>query len=290
MAGFDALGWRFDVVAAEPAHDAYLHTLFRALAVPSPDGRPADGTYRVTRAAMPDGAGGADGPPQLDLWRDDELVVSARSFSAVVGSLVHDLNRRAIDVSSYLALHAGGVELDGVTVVLPGHMEAGKTTLTAGLVRAGGRYLTDEALALDWDTLTTVPYPKPLSVDAGAQALFPELDPRDGLGEAGVLDQWQVAPERIRPDAVARGGARPTLIVFPRFEAGAAPSVEPVRGGEVLVELAKNTFRFNEHGRRALDRLAVLLAGARAYRLVSGDLAGSIDAVRQLAAGASAAG
>ena len=192
---------------------------------------------------------------------------------------MHDLNRRAINASSYLALHAGGVEVEGVTVLLPGHMEAGKTTLTAGLVRAGARYLSDEAVALNWDGLGVVPYPKPLSIDAGAHALFPDLDPRIGLGEDGVLDQWQVAPERIRPDAVARGGRVPTLIVFPRYEAGATTVLEPVRGGEVLVELAKNTFRFNEQGRRALDHLAVLLAGARAYRLVPGDLAASVDAV-----------
>ena len=44
-------------------------------------------------------------------------------------------------------------------------MESGKTTLTAGLVRAGFDYLSDEAVAFDWDTLDIVPYAKPLSID-----------------------------------------------------------------------------------------------------------------------------
>jgi hypothetical protein len=108
---------------------------------------------------------------------DGERVAGMTTLSAMVDALVHDLNRRVVDASPHLLLHAGGVAGAGVAVALPGHMEAGKTTLTAGLVRAGLGYLTDEALAFDRETLLALPYPKPLSIDPGAWPLFLELAP-----------------------------------------------------------------------------------------------------------------
>jgi hypothetical protein len=101
-------------------------------------------------------------------------------------------------------------------------MESGKTTLTAGLVRSGWSYLTDEAVAFDWDTGRSRPFPKPLSVDPGSQHLFPELarrrrpPPRPMASSNG-----RFPPSMFRPDAVGER-CRAGFASFP-FTAADAP-------------------------------------------------------------------
>ena len=134
-------------------------------------------------------------------------------------------------------------------MALPGQTEAGKTTLTAGLVRAGLGYLTDEALAFDRETLLVQPYPKPLSIDPGAWPLFPSWR-RPSRGKRATT----ACSGRSGHGDPARGAGRfcpAAAVVFPRYEAGADTALAPIGRGEALVELAKNTFRFKERGPRS---------------------------------------
>ena len=212
---------------------------------------------------------------------DEERVAGLTTRSAMVDALVHDLNRRVVDASPHLLLHAGGVASGGVGGGVPGQTEAGKTTLTAGLVRAGLGYLTDEALALDRETLLVQPYPKPLSIDPGAWAFFPELEPPVPDEDGYDCVQWQVPATAIRPESLA-GPCPVVAVVFPRYEAGADTALVPVGRGEALVELAKNTFHFKERGARELDLLAELARGVDCYRLTMGELDQAVDLVAGL--------
>ena len=78
-------------------------------------------------------------------------------------------------------MHAGAIEWRDRVVLLPGVSNAGKSTLVAGLVRAGARYLTDEAACLDHETLVVRPFPKAIALDPGSFPLFeparPVVDP-----------------------------------------------------------------------------------------------------------------
>ena len=144
---------------------------------------------------------------------------------------------------------------NGIGVALPASMESGKSTLTTGLVRAGFSYLTDEAVLLDWETGDVIPFPKPISLDTGSWALFPDLEPHGDLPDGYKRTQWQVAPTGIRPDAMG-APCRIRYFVFPKYTHGATTRLTPLARGEATVELAKNTFRFNERARRSLDALA----------------------------------
>jgi hypothetical protein len=269
---FDALGFAFDVEAEDPRLIAYLERLYE----PFPDPGRADHRY-----AFP--ATTSDGEA-CELRFDEDRVIEAEVVEALVGPLVHDLNRRALDGSEHLILHAGGVVHDGVGIVFPGEMEAGKTTLAAGLVRAGLGYLTDEGVAIDRESLRIHPYPKPLSIDSGAWPLFPELEPDVDLAtDAYKADQWQVPPTAIRPDSL--GHACPVdVIVFPEHVPGGETSVEPLGRAEALIELAKNTYKFNVQERAALDVLAELVRQATCYRLRNGNLDAAVRAVTGLLA------
>jgi hypothetical protein len=223
----------------------------------------------------------------LDL--DGQTLFESDAPEGLVGPFVQHVNRRAIEGCDQLVLHAGGVEVEGVGVVFPGRMEAGKSTLAAGLVRAGLAYLTDEAVAIDRETLVIQPYPKPLSLDPGSWSLFPELEPHADLSSDDYKrEQWQVAPRRIRPGALG-GPCSIGLVMFPRYAAGAETTLEPLRRAEALMALSENTFRFTDHGRADLDLLADVVRGSESHVLTIGDLGRAVELFSSLVgAGASA--
>jgi len=269
---FDALGFGFTVAAEDARLASYVNGLFAALRVPGP----AQHRYHL-------GAAVEGSRSKAALLLDGECVSEAPDPEALVMRLVHDVNQQAVGGSDLLALHAGGVEHGDAAIVFPGGMEVGKTTLVAGLVRAGFGYLTDEAVALDRQTLVIRPYPKPLCLDPGSWPLFPELEPHAELATASYkTEQWQVPPEAIRPDAPA-GPCSVGLVVFPRFEPRAETTLEPIRRAAALVELAKATFGFRDESRVALDLLADLARGADCYRLTMASLDPALELVSRVA-------
>ena len=268
---FDALGLAFSVAC----EDRGLRDRLDEVLGPLASNGPAEHRYELGPAS------GVDPELPFEVRFDEDRVAGLTTKSAMVDALVHDLNRRVVDASPHLLLHAGGVASGGVGVAVPGQTEAGKTTLTAGLVRAGLGYLTDEALALDRETLLVEPYPKPLSIDPGAWAFFPELEPPVPDEEGYDCVQWQVPATAIRPESLA-GPCPVVAVVFPRYEAGADTALVPVGRGEALVELAKNTFHFKERGARELDLLAELARGVDCYRLTMGELDQAVDLVAGL--------
>jgi hypothetical protein len=267
---FDALGFVFRVVADDPRLTWHVGDLFAGLAT----SRREDHRYAFCVTAGP----GAQ-PWQLTL--DGQLMFNAPTAEELVSSLVQHVNRLAVEGCDAVVLHAGGVERDGRGLVFPAAMEAGKTTLSAGLVRAGLAYLTDEAIAIDPRTLLIRPYPKPLSLDPGSWGLFPELEPRADLAsDEYKAHRWQIAPAAIG----AIGGPAPIAVVaFPHYAPGAETELVPMKRSEALVELAKNTFGFAAAPKRALDVLADVARAAECYQFPIGDLDAAVDAVERVA-------
>jgi hypothetical protein len=271
---FHALAHDFRVVAESREVGEYFEELLAAF--PEVDGNVREYRIRVE--------GEADAPGRRFVVElDDDLVVSEESVGTLGGTFVHALNRRAISTDYAVTCHAGGVELDGVGFVFPAHMESGKTTLTAGLVRAGFSYLTDEAVAFDASSRMIEPYPKPLSIDHGSHFLFPELEPAPAPGDdAAPEQQWQVPPDAIRPGAVGRP-CPARYILFPTYREDATTELEELSAATTLVELATNTFEFRDHPRHALEVLAGVVEGARGFRLVVGDLDEACRLIAELA-------
>lgn len=269
-ARFDALGFRFQVLGDDARLIAHVDDLFADLATSGEDG----GHRFVVQATPP-----APETPPFQMTCDGRHLVSSTTREGLVPRLVAHVNIQAVDGCSELVLHAGGVEHVGTGIVLPGSAGAGKTTLTAGLVRAGFGYLTDEAVVVDRADNRIRPYPKPLSIDPGAWNLFPEFEPRAGFPRDDYkTDQWQVPSGAIRDRAV--GVACPIgLVVFPRYAAGAATELAPIGRAEAIVELTHHTIEFREHAREALDLLAEIVRGADCYRLTMGDLHPAVDAI-----------
>ncbi len=199
------------------------------------------------------------------------------------------LNREAVaGAVDRVLLHAGAVRLaGGGLVVLPGQSNAGKSTLVAGLVQAGGGYLTDELIGLTPGTTLVTGYRKAISLDPGSWPLFAEVAP----GSSEPHQEWLVDPTRLHPDALdGDDTGSVSLVVFPRFEAGAVTEAESLSPAQALVELIRHDPAPEPLAAAGFDTLAELARRTPAFRLVTGDLDPAVARVLTLAGSAQITG
>ncbi len=257
---FAALDWHFTVRVDDPTLADEIQLVLAHLAT----SRPAGARYEVTESDN-----------SFALLHDGESITAGPTRAHVLAMLLWDVNRQAVAATPrHLVLHAGAVVVDGQAVVLPAAMEAGKTTLVTGLVRAGCGYLSDELAAVpDPDTtaaLHVLPYPKALSLDPGSWPLFPDAEPppdRHDLSE----NQWLVLPDELRRGAVVDHPVPLAAVVLPAHRPGtttAMQRLEPVAALRALVECA---FDFMERPAEVLPRLARVAERIPVHRLAVGD-------------------
>lgn len=208
------------------------------------------------------------------------LAVAARP-ERLLRFLTSHINRSMVERTApqYVVLHAAAARRAGLTVLLPGDQERGKTTTVAGLLRVGYDYITDEAVAIEPTTLQVLPFPKALSIDHGAWSLFPECRPANGIEG---LTQWQVPSTSLFSRPVSQLAQRPMVIVFPEFVRDARTRASPLSPGAAVRALVESTFHFPDQTARNLRTLAGVVRGATSMRLVMGSLEEAVDAIDEI--------
>lgn len=185
------------------------------------------------------------------LLADGRAIERASAWPPLVGRLLSEVNREAVDGTASFAVHAGAVASDGRVTAFPGASGAGKTTLTAACLLAGFEYVSDEALCVDYARSLVQPYPKPLMLSRDACQLL-GLDTSWGEGEEVAL-----LPDDLGSVAAAGGLQLSRIILLERT--GDPPELVPLPAADGMSALLK--FSFN-HYRRPID--AFRLAGALA--------------------------
>lgn len=264
---YAGLAWGFTVSCDSPALARQVERVFASLATSRPG---PHGSYVLTSPSAAPGSLTLDG--RLLLESDDEYELYAH--------LLWHLNQATIQTTTeQVLLHASAAEVGGRAVIMCAPSESGKTTLVAGLVLAGMRYLTDEAVAIDPVTRWITPFPKALAVDDGSWAVLPSLRPDVPPESAHLVGrQWQVPPSSIGTDCLSPG-AMPGIIVLPRYTRGIRTRLVPVSPGETMVAMLQDTFELTRSPRRDMEVLAAVCAGARGYRLEVGSLTESVELV-----------
>lgn len=267
-----ALGFSFAIRATDPAIGRYLDDAFRQFE----SGEPSRHLYSVVDR-------GEDAIERYELIFDTEHRLKTPNPSLLLSLLLWHVNRQVVGASSgNLLVHAAGAERHGVGWVFPARMESGKTTLVAGLLGSGFRYLTDEAVAIAPDDLRILPYPKALSIDEGSWGTLSHLEPSvDPIVKPYLMSQWHVSPLAIRPDAIA-SPCPGRFVVAPRYQRGATTHLEPMKRSKALTILAENSFNFPEWGSRGLELLRVFVKECACYRLVVGDLDKACELITDL--------
>ena len=260
---FRALGYSFSFQCDEPALTRYLGSLFE------PFETPEDPQCTYAFGAIED-----SGAPNYLLYCDDLMLDNHRRPAVPFATLLWHINRSVVRCSQdRLLIHASAVARGDTGLLFPAAMESGKTTLAAGLVRAGLAYITDETVAIDPGTRLVEPFPRALSVDPGSWGVLADLRPEVPPELAVYVgDQWQIPPLSIRRDAVA-GATTPRFVITPSYRAGARSELQPMSRADAVRVLAEHSFNFQRYGGTGLSLLADIVRRSECYRLEVGDLA-----------------
>jgi HprK-related kinase A len=185
----------------------------------------------------------------------------------------------------YLQLHASSMEVDGVGVIFPGGSGRGKSTLTAGLLAHGWRYLCDEFALIHAETLQLHPFPRAICIKKGSSPVMDALGLRlqggfhsikHTKGRVGFL-----CPVDVRADAV--GGVCPIrYVIFPQYVAGAVPTLKPIGRAEAAFALHEVCWNLLSCRALGLDVLADMVRGAMCYRLTCGEIRATCQLVGEL--------
>lgn len=257
-------------VAAEPESEA--------------EASEAGGPQWILRLVAPERSGALapvhvwEGPPGAGLQ-----ALGEQTPEGVLGRLCYQL---AWWSDRGLVFHAAAVCCRGRGLLLPGTMEAGKTTLAAWLAARGCAYMSDELVCVPagetggetGEETVVHAFTRPLNLRTGGlaalRAALPGMLP-DGLeAPAGCPggDNMLLPPERlggVRPQSVAPLGA----VVFPGYAPGAALSfvpLAPAAAGLALMQCLINGRNLPQHGFPAVARLARRVG---AWRLTYGSFA-----------------
>lgn len=268
-----ALGFEFGIRASTEEVGGYLGTLFEPFE--------AEGEPRRVYSFLDE----PDQDMRYTVYFDGEHIVSSVDAAGAMRHLQWDVNERVIAPNrDYLLVHAATAAADdGRAVILPAAMESGKTTLVSGLVRAGFRYLSDEAAAVDPRSGLLHAYAKALTIDEGSWEVLSDLRPRlPAALEPFAHEQWYVPADAIRPGAVAPT-ARPAFVVAPRYEREGRTELLPLSRAQALQTLVENAFNFRLFdGRTALFALADVVRRTDCYRLTVADLTEACELLLEL--------
>ena len=212
----------------------------------------------------------------------DGLLISSDKKDDVLNLLFWHVNAETFwQTGDFLLLHAGSVVSPaGQGILLPGEAGSGKTTLTAGLVRAGFGYLSDEAGVIDPVTGRLHPYPKTLNLKRGSFRLFSGPKASDGLDPV-IAGRWYLRPDEIRPGAVG-GPCELRFVIAPRYREGAPTELIRTSKAETIRDLWDSVWGLHRYGPRALHLLAQVMRRADGYRLLFGDLDEGVRAIGRL--------
>jgi hypothetical protein len=242
----------------------------------------------------------AAGPPDVSyaLWRDEEAGAWRITFrcaqdeaSVLQGNLLDAIDYvewhlcdRAIGLrGDLLHIHGAALAGPGRSLLLPGRSGIGKTTLALALALDGMRLLSDDVVFLRPETWVPEAFPRAFHVHddtlSQLRAMGLLYAPENRIGDRlciSVLGPWRTSP-----------GPPLGYIVFPRLDLARRPTLERITAAEATLELlrySKNLGAFPRHG---LDLVSTLLERVECVVLWrNDDLAGSVDLVRTLVAGA----
>jgi len=170
----------------------------------------------------------------------------------------------------YLIVHAAVVEKNGRAAILPAPPGSGKSTLCAALVGRGGwRLLSDELTMIRLDDGLLVPLPRPISLKNASIDIIRAYLP-DATLSRPVTDTTKgtVAHMKAPGASVARAAdtAQPGWVIFPRYQAEAALTAQPLARADTFMELAANCFNYSLLAADGFDALAGVVEQAPGWR------------------------
>jgi hypothetical protein len=196
-------------------------------------------------------------------YRDGKLLGGGDTWADAFGSMMANINRRAIDEYTGFALHAGVVATSGRAIAFPADSGGGKSTFTAACLQAGFDYVSDEALCIDVDIGAVKAYPKPLGLSAWSRQ---RLGIEEGsLAFPAARNEGMVAPADLGA-SIATDPIELSHFVIPEYGKSGTSLVE-APGHVAMATLIEYSFNHYRHGERAFTLAAQLANQVDVWRL-----------------------
>lgn len=174
-----------------------------------------------------------------------------------------------------LVLHAACVARDDRAVILPAPPGSGKSTLCAALVNRGWRLLSDELTLVDFQAGRVWGLARPVNLKNASIDVIRRFAP-DALLTQPVHDTAKGTVALMAPPAasVQAGSrpARPCWMVLPKYEAGAAATLEPMPRGQAFLQIADNAMNYAVLGRQGFETVGELTARCEHFSFRYGNL------------------
>jgi hypothetical protein len=219
--------------------------------------------------------------------RDGQALVRGSVPATILEFVLWDVSRNAIgSAHGFFSVHAAAASWRGRGILLPAPPDSGKSTLVAGLTKAGCAYLTDEAALIDPETASVHPFPRSLWLEkASIDAVFgPDAEAlRWRTGR-----QFHVRPADLRPRAIGRP-CPIRYVVAPAYASGSATSLVPITRAEALTALARQSFHLGRFGGDGVRLLGRVVESAECFRAQVGDLDEAVELIMRMVAGSGSA-
>ena len=265
---YDVLGNRFGVRSDTEQVAEWVRGLLAPFAAPAPAGVRAKNMFALA-SRRPDDA-------RHYAYRDCRRIGRSESWTKVLDLFLGELNRRAVEDMSHFGVHAGVVASDKRTIALPGASGAGKTTLVGACLQAGFRYVSDEALCLDYSTGTVISYPKPLSLSTWSLQVL-------GVEQPNLDSNSDGSKTPLHPNAIGGviAGVPPELSDLVIFERGPGPAtLRELPRSQVVRALLAYSFNHYKQPSDAFHLVTELARHTHAWVLTYEDQREAADLLR----------
>lgn len=226
--------------------------------------------------------------PQVNFWFDGHAPFKPLPLDHAFALLEWGLNWCVAGrAHHYLMLHAASLERGGYALILPGDPGAGKSTLTAALMLAGWRLLSDELTLVDRTTGRLVALSRPVSLKNASIDVIQSAFPDAYIGVAARdTNKGTVAHLRPTCESTVRVGetAAPRWIVFPRWREGAEVRITPHSRADAFLHTASHAFNYSLLGALGFELNAALMDSCTTLDFEYSKLNEAIAAFEEIAA------
>jgi len=191
----------------------------------------------------------------------------------------------ALQCFRFTMFHAGVVAKGQDAVMIAAHSGGGKSTLTAAMMEAGYRLLSDEFAILRRDRVALMPYPRPVSLKNASIDVVREMAGEGALSKPLVgTPKGTVAYRRARASDIQAMDeeATPKLLIFPTFKENSSVVVSPVEPADAAMRLIAGSPNYQVVGRAAFETTMAMMDGLKAFEIRYGNTADSVKLVQDL--------
>lgn len=184
-----------------------------------------------------------------------------------------------------LMLHSAVVERHGKAILFPAWPGHGKSTLCTALVFSGWRLLSDEFGLVRPEDGMLLPIPRLIPLKNESIEIIRNFCTDAFIGPSFLKTRkGTVAHVRPPEDSILRSQepAKPRWLIFPRWIAGAALSLEPLAKSDAFLMVATNSFNYEVLDETAFRLVTAMVKDCDCYSLVYSDLTEAIAAIDAL--------